>query len=553
MRYRALRSRPPLLLPLLFSATYSASFTFLSFTNHFAFRTLAGDLGIFNQALYSTLNFGLLFYDVIELGSHFQFHLDPILFLLLPIYSFSQTPLLLLAVQSVALGFSAVPAFLFSRETLRSDKLSLLLTLCYLLNPSLHGVNLYDFHPDCFLPILFFSSLLFIKRKQFLKSTLCILLALMCKEVAAFAAVPIGLYVVWLHRREIPWLSLLKLRLKDVFSNVYLVFAAVTVVLGGVWFILQQALFPPILAANRHALPWIYLGIGVGEVVRNFLVNPVGSLQAAFTPSIVKFALFKLCYGKYLIDEAIFALAFMEPSLKVNYLLLLFFPFAFLSLLSPATLLPAMPWIILSVTSTDLMHYNAINVQYPALILPFIFASSVHGLENLADKLENLTDLAQKVASKVKFAWKLEVSLKRSQISLCLVLIVLSCSFMSFYNYSVARVAWQVGVVTPRDQLLESLLSSIPPYFTISTQSNLFPHLTPTMNLYMEHYSFMPESYYDLVIVDTHSQWYHLRGVGGIDLFYELLPSSKLISELLSSGNYTILFQFDGIMIIGKS
>lgn len=485
-----------------------------------------------------------MLYDTIELGSHFQFHFDPFLFLLLPFYSFAQTPLLLLAVQSISLGFAAIPAFLLSRDVLKSDALAFLLSLCYLLNPSIHGVNLYDFHPDCFFPLLFLSSLLFIERGRLLKSAFCMVLALMCKEIAAFSVAAIGVYVAWAYRKEIPWRLLVKINFKKAFSNRYLLFAASTVALGVGWLIFSSHLFPSLISGDRHAFSWSYLGVGMGEVVKSFLTNPVGSLQAAFTPIPAKLFLLKLLYGKYLTDQMLLVLVLIEPHMKLFYLFQLFSPFAFLPLMSPAALLPAIPLILLNATSITPTHYVAIGYQYPALLVPFMFSSSVYGVKNTAS-------LTRMVASKVNFSPHLvDVAYVKGRVFFCLALIMLNCGFAGFYAWSPV---WLVEGATPRDHVLHAVASSIPPYFSVSTQNDLFPHFTPNLNLHLGHYTFMPIESYDLIVVDTHSPWYYLSGSSGLRLFYDLLAPSELVAKLLASGNYKILFQFDGILVIGRT
>lgn len=542
MPLREFLKQRSLLSLLLASTGYSLLFTLLSFTNHSSFRTLACDLGIFNQALYSSLNYGLLLYNTVELGTHFQFHFDPILFLLLPFYSFYQSPLLLLAIQSIVLGLGAVPAFLLSRDVLKSDLLAFLLSLCYLLNPSIHGVNLYDFHPDCFFPLLFLSSLLFLERRRLLKSAFCMILSLMCKEVAAFTVALLGLYALWLYRKEIRWSPLLNLKVKEVLSNRYFAFALATITLGFSWFILSSILFPAITSANRHAFSWSYLGVGIGGVVKSLLTNPIGSLQMGLNPNPVKLVMLKVLYGKYLTDQVILALALIEPSMKATYVLQLFAPFAFLPFLSPAALLPAVPWFLLNLLSVTPTHYVAVGYHYPALSLPFIFAASVYGLRNIIT-------VTRKAASTVSLPQLVKAAFRGSHVSLCLALIVLGCSFAGFYVWSPL---WLVHPPSPRSQVLAAVVQSIPPYSMIATQSNLFPHFTPTMNLYLGHYTFMPESY-DYVIADVYSPWYYLSGCSGLSIFYERLTLNELVPELLASGNYTVLFQFNGVLVIGRS
>jgi len=71
---------------------YTVIFSYFSILKHEAFLSTGWDLGVYEQALWTTLNHGKLFYYTPDLafnpgGILFGLHFSPILFLILPIYA----------------------------------------------------------------------------------------------------------------------------------------------------------------------------------------------------------------------------------------------------------------------------------------------------------------------------------------------------------------------------------------------------------------------------------------------------------------------------------
>ncbi|MEM0374270.1 MAG: DUF2079 domain-containing protein, partial [Sulfolobales archaeon] len=105
--------------PLLIGFVLYVEFTVLwMYFKHLSFETFAFDLGIFMQALYTTLYNHLFFFESPDLFylnlkdpfqlSFFDIHFSPILFLLLPFYASFPSELTLFIIQSVV---SALPIF----------------------------------------------------------------------------------------------------------------------------------------------------------------------------------------------------------------------------------------------------------------------------------------------------------------------------------------------------------------------------------------------------------------------------------------------------------
>ena len=165
------------------------------------------DLGDFTQAVWSsTKGLPLLIYSTpwntscwpahycpdSFLAEHFM----PLLFGITPFYALDPTPIVLLLFQSLALGLSVIPVYLFGKRVLDS-RLALLFSFAYLCNPLLIMSSLNDFHVEIFLiPTLAFTFYYgyFKNWKWF---TVSAILACLVMEEAPFLVASIILFLIW--------------------------------------------------------------------------------------------------------------------------------------------------------------------------------------------------------------------------------------------------------------------------------------------------------------------------------------------------------------------
>ena len=138
-------------------ALYTISFSWFTIAKHNTFNTYAWDLGIFDQGFWTTINLDRIFYYTCELhlsdsGSFFGIHFSPILLVIVPLYYLKQRAETLLIIQSLVIGLSAVPVYKIA-QIFHGKNTSCVLACLYLLNPTLHGLNSYDFHVQGFLPL----------------------------------------------------------------------------------------------------------------------------------------------------------------------------------------------------------------------------------------------------------------------------------------------------------------------------------------------------------------------------------------------------------------
>lgn len=106
---------------------YGVIFSYFTSLRNDTFYSAAWDLGNFNQAFYNTISGGKMFYYTADTffspsGSLFAIHISPILFIFLPIYATSPSPVTLLVIKSFGIGLAAIPLYFLAKELLESSK-----------------------------------------------------------------------------------------------------------------------------------------------------------------------------------------------------------------------------------------------------------------------------------------------------------------------------------------------------------------------------------------------------------------------------------------------
>lgn len=422
---------------------YTVVFSLFTIMRNYCFETYAWDLGIFNQALWTTVHNGRLFYYTPELlinpsGSFFGIHMSPVLFLVLPLYAIAPSPQLLLVFQSFFLALGIVPLYKLAKDIIGYRVAGLAFAFAYLLYPPLQGINLFDFHVQSFLPLFFFSVLYFFEKRNWKAYFLFITLSLMVEEHASVIVMFIGLFGLLQQREQI--LPLMKTRkLGNTVFNV----SAATIVLAVVWYLLvlwiRDLFFPanPDFAFEfKAAANWSILGIQDPIMI---------ALHIFMYPT-----------------RAVAALGY-DFLAKIGYILILFAPLAFRSFRKSKYLLPALPWFFYALFSNYQPYYGVFN-QYPAYVVSFVFVAGVYAtvVENAAKTLRRNLGL------------------------------ILVCSLVAFV--AVSPLSPVVSIVYPEHdrvlvaehiELIHQVLKYVPQNASVMTQSNIFPHVSSRINAYV--------------------------------------------------------------------
>jgi uncharacterized membrane protein len=323
-------------------AAYAVTFSILCWIRWRYYLYTDFDLAIFAQAVDGILR-GTLFSSIRGmpwLGDHSSL----ILFVLAPIYAIVRHPMTLLVVQSVALALGALPIHALARRELRHDGLALACAALYLLQPAMGYANLFEFHPEMLATPALAAAFFFLRSGRTRATLVWAGFAMLCREDVALVVVMLALHaLVWARPRRPALAGML--------------FAGAALSLAITFLILR-----PVFTHGESDYAGVYRqwGASFGSVVGGILSRPDLALQSlVITPGVP-----------------------FDSSVKLQYHLTMLLPLAFLPLLSPATLLIALPAFAEHMLSWRTAQHT-ILCQYTALILPFTAVGTVMGMKNL--------------------------------------------------------------------------------------------------------------------------------------------------------------------------
>lgn len=158
------------------------------------------DFGIFSQMFYNMKESGLPMTTVERDGllSHFDVHMSPIYYLMLPFYCIVPKPATLQVLQAAVITSAVIPLWKIGKLHGLSGLQRTLLCALLLLYPAFSGGTGYDIHENCFLAPLVLWLLYGIDKKSTPIIAVSALLTLLVKEDAA---VYVGIIAVWLILR----------------------------------------------------------------------------------------------------------------------------------------------------------------------------------------------------------------------------------------------------------------------------------------------------------------------------------------------------------------
>lgn len=315
-------------------ALYAALFSFVTVTRHLTLQTHALDLGYYVQLTWNLAGGRGPRVSLPEMHAWGD-HLSPIMYLLVPAFWVVPGPVVLLVAQSVALGSGAIAVFAIARRRLGDERLATAFALLYLLNPSLHGINLRDFHAAALAIPLLLAAICFAERGRWFLFLGAVALTLACREDAAVAVVGLGAWLV-LSRRQWVW-------------------GAATAAVAAGLLVADLSWIIPHYRGESYSHLWRYehLGRSIGEVATTLLLDPLRAVAPIVT-------------GRRLV-----------------YLAALLAPLAFLPLLAPADIVGALPGLAQNLLSADPILFRY-RTQYQAFVLPFLVVAAIGGYARLA-------------------------------------------------------------------------------------------------------------------------------------------------------------------------
>ena len=293
---------------------YTLIFIAYTFINHYTFGTQAYDTGIYIQSLWTTANDEGFFYNTPEaqgLGwelpskSHFGVHFQPILLLLVPLYKVFPHAELLFFVHTLALALAAIPLYKLAYAVLDDKKMSLIVAVGYLINPAIHGINRYDFHPVSLVVPFIFLTMLYWERKDYKKAFLVAGFVLLAKEDAGLVLISIGLFYILLNLK---WANLTKPHklVQTYIKEINLI------LLGALWIVLSIFIVIPYFGGHGYSFGFYTLKVHYPQLAKQLIFIHLASV--VFLPV--------LCPQLFLATLPLWAELVLSPAygmLKIGY------------------------------------------------------------------------------------------------------------------------------------------------------------------------------------------------------------------------------------------
>jgi uncharacterized membrane protein len=314
-------------------AAYVGLFGWLTWLQQSNFGTLDFDMGIYDQQVWLAAHHLNPFVTIRGLNMWAN-HVNPIVYLLVPFYWLGAGAHFLYLVQTVALAVTAVPLWLLARDRMASPWLALSVPFAWLLYPAVEWMTWWPFQPEYLAVPALAYAYWFADRGRWRWYALCVALVLMSKEDAAFPVLALGLLLALRGRRR---------------AGLVTAGAAVA------WFVVcLEAIIPAAAPGGGPYFMYQYsqLGSGVWSILGNALRHPGLVLGPVFSWD------------------------------RVHYYLQLVGPAAFLCALAPATLLIAVPTLLVNMVNNQGYTYN-LHFQYSAFLAVAVFLAVAEGLGRL--------------------------------------------------------------------------------------------------------------------------------------------------------------------------
>lgn len=522
---------PRLLLTLLI-LLYFVYFSLYANQRHLAFETNAFDTGVYAQPLWNFINGHNFAASIIQDNGPLRWatHVEPILFLIAPLYALWPDPRVLFWVQIAALSLAALPMFALATRRLSSDWAALGVVLAYFLMPATQAVTLFDFHAVSLAPLFLLSAIYFLERalaaqnisfwlwpelparnefsppppaaplRLYLLSGLFFLLALSTKEDISLHVFMIGLYLLVLRRR---W------------QEGGLLMAA-----GLLWFYVTfQIIIPAFRTGGGHSIYAAWFET-LGNTPLEIALSPVTA------------------------PDKVLALLFRPGSLPA--LLMITLPLALLPWVGLPLFALTAPSLAFSLLSQNPTLRQLETWHYAAPMLAFIMLGAIDGLARLNYWLvRGPWPVARNhhQASPIKLKTPRAGTAQNLKLPLALLILLLLAVSLTYHyhrGYSHLSQLSEWPPVTAHHRLGRQIAAAIPPEASVLAQAQLIPYVAHRFNLGIWHGPL--DTGYDYI-------WF--------DLSHRLLPNrfnahGELLTGMVIEPAFGVAAATDGYILLKK-
>lgn len=482
---------------------YFLVFSVFTVFRQITFETRAFDLGIYDQALYTTLFKARFFYETPDLfytvsGSFFGIHFTPNTFILVPFYYFFPHPETLLVLQSAVLALAAVPIYYLTLTLTKRKVIGTCFAALYLLNPFIHSLNAYDFHIESLIPLFSMLALYFFETKKWNRFIVFSLLVGTTIDFGAIITFFMGLYGLVRYPDSVPRLFRRRTVEKERFKEIR---ASVIVLVGGVILLIIAiktiTLFGPLPLSSSGVVMFSKLGGNYVEIIVNMITQPWR-----------------------LIDSVLY-----DGIYKLAYLSLFFLSTFFFAYYSTKEIILCIPWVGVTLLTTNNVLYQP-GYQFGAFLVSFVFFAAIHGVRQIQRRKNG--DLL--VYRRLKFAF----------VVLFLMIFLISPLSLVPYNFGNSAAFTGYPIPTRHTILLTKAVGLIPQNASVLAQNNIFPHVSDRDDAYVW---IPPNVTVDYAIADR-TQHDYFTAHAKEETFQQQFEG------LQNSGKYQIIFDDDGIIVL---
>jgi uncharacterized membrane protein len=410
---------------------FAVVFGLTSLRSLFSFSMAGYDLTNMSQAMWNTAHGKpLIFTYAYPITHRLGVHIEPIFFLIAPLYRVFPRPETLLLLQAAIVASGALPTYWLARDHLESTTAGIIFAAAYLLFPALQSGVLYEFHPSVLAAAFWLYALYFLDRERHRLFVAFSLLALSTKEDMAPVLALVGGYAIITKHR---W-------------RIGLAF----VILGLAWFFVGvfwvQPLFSP-----------------VGENVQFSRYEWLGNTPLDMIATLIK-RLDKIW------------LQVWDRAHAGDYLLRLLAPLGFVSLLDPLTLILAVPSLAANLLSKRLTQTRAEEFHYAAPIIPFVVVAAVYGVKRLGRWLKAILGQWRFSSSETLY--------RRVTLALSCIVLGFSLTYHYYRGFSPLSRAFSLPVVTAHHKQLQTLMQLVPSDAPLLVQPNIAPLFSDRSKIY---------------------------------------------------------------------
>lgn len=185
------------------------------------------DFGIFDQAIWNVSRFQKPIIDHLVVGGKWIFadHFSPSIFLLSPLYWFTERSEILLIAQSIIVGLSGFVLYVIGKELLKNRFLSFSILVCYFLFLGLQNAVISDFHEITVITLPLMLTFWAIVKRNLWLYFLFLIITLGGKEVMFLVGVGIGIMLFFqvLEWRKIAFVTVFFSLLWGIFVINYII------------------------------------------------------------------------------------------------------------------------------------------------------------------------------------------------------------------------------------------------------------------------------------------------------------------------------------------